>query len=216
MGYVSANYSVLEEKSVSGGVTVRIKNTRTVNVRTAPTTNSTVIEEADPNDTFTYLGQEGNWYKIRYSRSKDAYVSVKYSVLENEFGIVVQDLTYLRNSGGSSSGGSSWGSSSGSGSSSSSGSSYDVPVYGGRDCHYCSGGKVDCSNCSFGKTDCAICGGSGRKRTYISTPNYSGSGTGGSWDYVSCGSCSYGKVRCRVCNGSGEVRCRYCGGDGKL
>ena len=72
---------------------VRIKNTRKVNIREKPSTNSKVIDEVSPDTIFEYLGQEGNWYQIQYDAETTAYVSAKYSVIESESGELLQDLT---------------------------------------------------------------------------------------------------------------------------
>ena len=61
---------------------VRIKNTRKVNVRARASVDSDIIDEVSPETIFEYLGQSGNWYKIQYDASTTAYVSTKYSVIE--------------------------------------------------------------------------------------------------------------------------------------
>ncbi len=61
---------------------VRIKNTRKVNIRSRASIDSDIIDEVSPETVFEYLGQSGNWYKIQYDAATTAYVSTKYSVIE--------------------------------------------------------------------------------------------------------------------------------------
>ena len=93
--YVSAKYSVIESQSDRevDPKYVRIKNTRKVNIREKPSTNSKIIAEVSPDTVFEYLGQEGNWYQIQYDAETTAYVSIKYSVIESKSGELLQDLT---------------------------------------------------------------------------------------------------------------------------
>lgn len=72
---------------------MRIENTRKVNIREKPSTDSRIIDEVSPDTIFEYLGQEGNLYQIQYDAETTAYVSVKYSVVESKSGEVLQDLT---------------------------------------------------------------------------------------------------------------------------
>lgn len=72
---------------------VRISHTLSVNVREEPTADSKRVGMAAPNDTYVYLGQEGNWYYIQYDSDTKGYVSANLSIVENESGDIVQDTT---------------------------------------------------------------------------------------------------------------------------
>ena len=105
------------------------------------------------------------------------------------------------------------------------------PTYGGggyegdddddrrpRRCAVCSGsGEVDCNSCGgSGEKDCTSCSGKGYTEEYVSTPNYSGSGSSSSTERVRCFSCGGdGEDDCYACRGSGEKDCPSCGGSGE-
>ena len=87
-----------------------------------------------------------------------------------------------------------------------------------RRCAVCGGdGEVDCSSCGgSGEKDCVSCSGKGYTEEYVSTPNYSGSGSSSSRERVRCSSCGGdGEDDCYACRGSGEKDCPSCGGDGE-
>lgn len=87
-----------------------------------------------------------------------------------------------------------------------------------RRCAVCGGdGEVDCSSCGgSGEKDCVSCSGKGYTEEYVSTPNYSGSGSSSSRERVRCSSCGGdGEDDCYACRGSGEKECPSCGGDGE-
>ena len=63
---------------------------------------------------------------------------------------------------------------------------------------------------------CAVCSGKGYTEEYVSTPNYSGSGSSSSTERVRCFSCGGdGEDDCYACRGSGEKDCPSCGGSGE-
>lgn len=87
-----------------------------------------------------------------------------------------------------------------------------------RRCAVCRGsGEVDCSSCGgSGEKDCVSCSGKGYTEEYVSTPNYSGSGSSSSRERVRCSSCGGdGEDDCYACRGHGTKDCTSCGGDGE-
>ena len=87
-----------------------------------------------------------------------------------------------------------------------------------RRCAVCGGdGEVDCSSCGgSGEKDCISCSGRGYTEEYVSTPNYSGSGSSSSTERVRCFSCGGdGEDDCYSCRGLGTKDCSSCGGSGE-
>jgi len=87
-----------------------------------------------------------------------------------------------------------------------------------RRCAVCGGdGEVDCSSCGgSGEKDCVSCSGRGYTERYVSSPNYSGSGTTSRLEQERCFSCGGdGEDDCYSCRGRGEKDCTSCGGDGE-
>jgi len=87
-----------------------------------------------------------------------------------------------------------------------------------RRCAVCGGdGEVDCNSCGgSGEKDCVSCSGRGYTEEYVSTPNYSGSGTTSSRERVRCFDCGGdGEDDCYACRGHGTKDCTSCGGDGE-
>ena len=87
-----------------------------------------------------------------------------------------------------------------------------------RRCAVCGGdGEVDCSSCGgSGEKDCISCSGRGYTEEYVSTPNYSGSGSSSSTERVRCFSCGGdGEDDCYSCRGHGTKSCSACGGSGE-
>lgn len=87
-----------------------------------------------------------------------------------------------------------------------------------RRCAVCGGdGEVDCNSCGgSGEKDCISCSGRGYTEEYVSTPNYSGSGSSSSTERVRCFSCGGdGEDDCYSCRGHGTKDCPSCGGSGE-
>lgn len=87
-----------------------------------------------------------------------------------------------------------------------------------RRCAVCGGdGEVDCNSCGgSGEKDCISCSGKGYTEEYVSTPNYSGSGSSSSTERVRCFSCGGdGEDDCYSCRGHGTKDCSSCGGSGE-
>ncbi len=87
-----------------------------------------------------------------------------------------------------------------------------------RRCAVCGGdGEVDCSSCGgSGEKDCVSCSGKGYTEEYVSTPNYSGSGSSSSRERVRCFACGGdGEDDCYACRGHGTKDCPSCGGSGE-
>ena len=87
-----------------------------------------------------------------------------------------------------------------------------------RRCSVCRGsGEVDCSSCGgSGEKDCVSCSGKGYTEEYVSTPNYSGSGSSSSRERVRCFACGGdGEDDCYACRGHGTKDCPSCGGSGE-
>lgn len=87
-----------------------------------------------------------------------------------------------------------------------------------RRCAVCGGdGEVDCNSCGgSGEKDCISCSGRGYTEEYVSTPNYSGSGSSSSTERVRCFSCGGdGEDDCYSCRGHGTKSCSSCGGSGE-
>lgn len=87
-----------------------------------------------------------------------------------------------------------------------------------RRCAVCGGsGEVKCSSCGgSGEKDCVSCSGKGYTEEYVSSPNYSGSGSSSSLNKVRCSSCGGdGEKDCYSCRGHGTKDCTACGGDGE-
>ena len=105
-----------------------------------------------------------------------------------------------------------------SGSGGSTGSDWDDDDDRSRRCAVCRGsGEVDCSSCGgSGEKDCVSCSGRGYTEEYVSTPNYSGSGSSSHRERVRCFSCGGdGEDDCYACRGHGTKDCSSCGGDGE-
>ena len=73
----------LEGLAVRRGDVVRITNANAVNVRKGPGTGYSVIGEAQPENTYVYLGTENGWHRIIFTGDTEGYVSGNRTTIED-------------------------------------------------------------------------------------------------------------------------------------
>jgi uncharacterized protein YraI len=72
----------LDGLAVRYGDVVRITNPNAVNVRKGPGTGYGVLGEAQPQNTYVYLGTESGWYRIIYTGETIGYVAGNRTTIE--------------------------------------------------------------------------------------------------------------------------------------
>lgn len=73
----------LNGMAVRRGEVVRITNANAVNVRKGPGTGYSVIGEAQPDNTYVYLGTENGWHRIIFTGDTEGYVSGNRTAIED-------------------------------------------------------------------------------------------------------------------------------------
>lgn len=73
----------LEGMAIRRGDVVRITNANAVNVRKGPGTGYGVIGEAQPENTYVYLGTENGWHRIIFTGDTEGYVSGNRTAIED-------------------------------------------------------------------------------------------------------------------------------------
>lgn len=72
----------LNGMAIRRGDVVRITNANAVNVRKGPGTGYSVIGEAQPENTYVYLGTENGWHRIIFTGDTEGYVSGNRTAIE--------------------------------------------------------------------------------------------------------------------------------------